>query len=99
MKVAVQLINEKGRGIPSKDRPRMPTYRGVLRMRQVRSPSFGRVVVTAELLPQTDSSGLPLLPALLDAGILFLAEGQMRIRGFELVEGAQYGQTWDVRVQ
>lgn len=98
MKVEVQLVNEKGRGIPATDRARMPKYRGVMRIHEARNQALGRIVVTAELLSSTDGADSALIPALHDAGVLFLANSQMRIRGFELVEGTQYGQTWDVKV-
>jgi hypothetical protein len=98
VKVEVQLVNEKGRGIPAKDRTRMPKYRGVMRIQEARNHALGRNVVIAELLSSTDGADAPLIPALLDAGVLFLSNSQMRIRGFELIEGTQYGQTWDVKV-
>jgi hypothetical protein len=98
MKVEVQLVNEKGRGISAKDRTGRPKYSGVLRIHEARNQSLGRIVVTADVLPNTDGSDMPLIPTLLDAAVLFVSEGQMRIRGFEVVEGAQYGQTWDVKV-
>lgn len=99
MKVEIQLVNEKGCAIPTRQRSAMPKYRGVLHMREARVQSLGRIVATAELLSGTDKTKQLLIPALLDADVLFLQNNQMRIRGFELVNGVQYGQTWDVRVQ
>jgi len=52
----------------------------------------------AELLSLVDGPDSILVPALHDACVLSLANGRMRVRGFELVEGVQYAQTWDVRV-
>lgn len=98
MKVEVQLINEKGRSVSAPERSSLPTYRGVLRIQEGRNQSLGRVVVTAELLSRTDGSQPPLVPTLHDAGVLYVCDNQMRIRGFEVVDGAQYGQTWDVKV-
>ncbi len=98
MKVEVQMVNEKGRGIPAKERTTMPKYRGVLRIHEDRSQALGRITPTARLLSATDGVELPLVPALHDAAVLFLKDGRMRVRGFEFVEGVQFGQTWDVTV-
>ena len=99
MKVEVKLINEKGRDIPAKERTSMPTYRGLLRINERRSPGLGRIVPTAQLVSITDGSLSPLLPELHDAMVLYVRNEQMRIRGFEHVGGVQYGQTWDIKVQ
>lgn len=99
MKVEVQLVNEKGCPIPAKQRGAMERYRGTLHVREARVASLGRIVATAELFSDADKSRQALIPTLLDADVLFLLNNQMRIRGFELVNGVQYGQTWDVKVQ
>lgn len=98
MKVEVQMVNEKGRGLSAKERTSMPKYRGVLRIHEDRSQELGRIMPTARLLSATDGAELPLVPALHDAAVLFLADGRMRVRGFEFIEGVQFGQTWDVKV-
>ncbi len=98
MKVEVQMVNEKGSAVPTKQRAAMPKFRGVMHLREARVQSLGRIVKTAELNSGTDKSSQALVPTLLDADVLFLHEQRMRIRGFELVEGVQYGQTWDVKV-
>lgn len=98
MKVEVQLINEKGRSVPSKQRATMPVYRGNLRIHEARVPALGRITACAHLVSDKDGLEPPLLPVLTDAAVLYVHKGQMRIRGFEVVDGAQYGQTWDVKV-
>ena len=98
MKVEVQLVNEKGRGIPTKERASMQAYRGELLMQESRCHELGRIVVTAELRSITDGDEAVLLPTLFDAGVLFMSKERMRVRGTEFVDGIQYGQTWDVRV-
>jgi hypothetical protein len=98
MKVQVQLINERGRPLPSKARAKMPTYRGILRVNEERVQELGRAVVIAELVSETEASANPLLPTLHDASMLYVKGSQIRVRGFEFVEGAQYGQTWDIKV-
>lgn len=98
MKVEVQLVNERGRPVATRQRAAMPKYRGALRVHEERIQALGRNVVTAQLLSETDGADVPLLPTLHDASMLFLKGDQIRVRGFELVEGVQYGQTWDIRV-
>lgn len=98
MKAEVQLVNEKGRAIAAKSRAAMPKYRGVLHINESRSQALGRICVTAQLLSPTDAALSLLLPELTDAAVLFLREGQMRVRGFEVMDGTQYGQTWDVKL-
>lgn len=98
MRVEVQLVNEKGRSTPARERTSLPTYRGALCIQEARSHELGRVTPTAQLLCGTDEAESLLVPALSDAAVLFLRNGQMRIRGFESVDGVQYAQTWDVKV-
>lgn len=98
MKVEVQQVTERGRSISARERALRPSYRGRLRIQEARNHALGRTVVMAELLSLVDGPDSILVPALHDACVLSLANGRMRVRGFELVEGAQYAQTWDVRV-
>lgn len=98
MKVEVQPINERGRAVPARKRVALPKYLGVLSVSEERVHDLGRSVVLARLLSATDGAETPILPALHDAAILYVNGPQLRVRGFELVEGVQYGQTWDVRV-
>ena len=98
MKVEVQLINERGRSVPPRARAALPKYQGVLSVKEERVHELGRAVVLAKLVSSTDGTETLILPALHDAAVLYLQGSQLRVRGFELVEGIQYGQTWDVKV-
>lgn len=98
MKAEVQMLNEQGRPLPLRERKQMPKYRGMLSIHEARSGELGRITPMAQLVSATDSADTQILPALHDAAVLFFKDGQMRIRGFELVNGAQFGQTWDVKV-
>ena len=98
MKVEVQLINENGRSIAASDRTSMKKYRGHLRIREARSQSLGRTGLTSDLLSATSDADDALLPTLHDANVIYLSKGTMRIRGFEVVDGVQYGQTWDLKI-
>ena len=99
MRVEVQPIYEKGKAVRAKDREAMPKYRGTLRVNEERVGELARAVTTAALVSDTDSTETPLLPTLHDASLLFLKGAQLRLSRFELVDGAQYGQTWDVKVR
>ena len=98
MKVEIQLVNEKGLGIPAKERGARPKYRGALRIREERVHALGRTTTVAKLLSSTDDAEEPVVPYLTDASVLFVDDGQMRARGFEVAAGVQFGQVWDVRV-
>jgi hypothetical protein len=98
MKVEVQLINESGRSIAAKDRASMKKYRGYLRIQEARSQALGRIVLMTDLLSATGDADDAMLPTLHDTNVIYLSKGTMRIRGFEVINGIQYGQTWDLKV-
>ena len=95
MKVEVQLLSDKGRMVPVALRRSMRKFTGSLHINEVRETYLGRSVTVANLLG-TDQD--PLLPQLHDAVVLHVEGDRMRIRGFEIQEGVQTGQTWDVKV-
>jgi hypothetical protein len=98
MKVEVQPIYEKGKSARAKERASMPKYRGTLRLREERVHELGRIATVAALISNVDGTESPVLPPLHDACVLSVSGSQLRIRGFEQVGDAQYGQTWDVKV-
>lgn len=98
MAAEVQALNEKGRLIPAKERKLMPKFRGHLRIHEARSGQLGRITPMALLVSATDTAETCVLPPLHDAAVLFFRDGVMRIRGFEVVDGSQFGQTWEVKV-
>lgn len=95
MKVEVQLLSEKGRLVPAAMRRSMRRYSGSLAINEVRDTHLGRSVTVANLLG-TDADKM--LPPLHDAVVLCVENGRMRIRGFEVRDDVQVGQTWDVKV-
>lgn len=98
MKVEAQMINELGKSIPTRQRESQPQYRGRLRIREARSDAIGRIVTTADLISLTDGADSSVVPTLHDVNAIYLESGKMRIGGFEIVGGAQYGQVWDPKV-
>lgn len=98
MKAEVQLLNENGRPVSAKQRKLLPTYRGQLRVHEARSGELGRITQMAFLVSDIDTTEAHVVPALHDAAVLFVKDGVIRVRGFEMVNGAQFGQTWDVKV-
>lgn len=95
MKAEVQLLNEKGRAVPTAVRRSMRKFVGALCIKEARDATLARSIVAANLL-NTDQE--PVLPQLYDAVLLHAENGRMRIRGFEIHEGVQTCQTWDVKV-
>lgn len=95
MKVEVQLLNDKGRTVPGAQLRTQKRFSGVLSIGEVRSTEFGRTLIAAHL---RSSEGDEMLPLLHDAVVLRYESGRMRIRGVEVLNGTQHGQTWDVKV-
>ena len=54
--------------------------------------------VAARLLAVASAEPPPLLPELTDVELIWLDAGNLRLKGTELIDGAGYTQTWDVRV-
>jgi hypothetical protein len=98
MKVAVQVIYQKGRSMAAATRSKAATYKGQLRIREARISELGRMATVADLISTTDGCDGTVLPALHDVNVIYVDAGKMRIRGFEIVEGAHYAQTWDMKV-
>ena len=87
-----------GRYVSSLDASEATALVKALKRGEERIGELGRIVVTAQLLSETDGTGAPVIPALHEASMLYMRGSQIRMRGFELVDGIQYGQTWEVRV-
>jgi hypothetical protein len=96
--VEVKLINEKGKPLPRDTRATREGYRGTLRVRQDRINVYGRFVTKAQLLRKGDATGIALLPDLLDAEVIWVEDGALRIRGTEMLDGVQFNQTWEAKV-
>jgi hypothetical protein len=95
MKVEVQLLNSNGKLVPSAMRRSMRKYTGTLAVQESRLAELGRTLMVANLLSNTQE---PVVPALHDAALIYLADGRMRLRGFEVLNETQQGQTWDVKL-
>jgi len=96
MLVEVTLLNARGKPLFKKDLG--PKCRGELEILENRLHTLGRAVSCATLKCTTDGLGTPMAEELIDARVLWLSGKAMRITGNEVIEGAQYGQTWDVRM-
>lgn len=95
MKVEVQLLNDKGRAVPVAQLRAQKRFTGILAIGEVRSTEFGRTLIAANLFSTEKEAVLPMLH---DAVVLRYESGRARIRGVEVLNGAQHGQTWDVKV-
>lgn len=99
MRAEVRPINVKGKPQPKKLREESPPCRGELSLESSYHQEFGRVVTSAKLISTLSGADTSVLPELFDASVLWFMDTKMRIRGFEVDEGVQYAQTWDVEVQ
>lgn len=98
MLVEVQKINEKGVALQTKEREQMPRYKGALQIFETKDTALRRFVRVAQLISIVDGAKPPVLPDLMDAQVLSVRKDQIRITGSEIVDGASYTQTWDVKV-
>lgn len=99
MKVEVQLLHSKGTKMSPDMRKAAPKYSGMLSLREEKIPSLERHSLVATLLSVREKAPTPVLPVLHDAIVVHVEKDRLRIRGFEILEGVQTGQTWDVKVK
>lgn len=97
MRVKVRPINVAGRPLFARERERREVFAGELKVMENRIHPLGRVVTTARVIDTVDNVESTLIE-LYDVTLLWIDGRQMRLRGFEDVEGVQYGQTWDVEM-
>ena len=98
MRVEVKLLSDKGRAVPGAQLRSQRRFNGAFALRETRSSALGRTLLVATLQSVSDGETEPLLPPLHDAAVIHAEGGRLRVRGFELLDGQQLGQTWDVRV-
>ncbi|AUN95855.1 hypothetical protein [Pseudazoarcus pumilus] len=80
------------------ERARQPVVRGELKVFENRLHPFNRSVLCAQVLGALDGLEQPLIPELADVHLIWLDGKRLRLRGNEMVEGALFAQTWDVRL-
>jgi hypothetical protein len=95
MHVKVRKINSMGKPLFSGDPTRQTVFPGRLKVMENRIHALGRVVVTASIIDTIDANAATLIE-LYDAVLLWADEKRMRMRGFEDIDGIQYGQTWEI---
>jgi hypothetical protein len=96
MRVKVRPMRHQGRDLQHKELRTAPPFEGELRIAEARDPYLSRQVVRARLLaPGTEAD---ILPVLVDARLLWAANNELRLTGFEQVETASFAQTWNVEV-
>lgn len=98
MKVQVKLLCEKGRIVPRAQQRTRRGYIGAFSLQEMRSNELGRSCYVANLHSDLEGLSEPVLPPLLDAAVIHAEDGRLRVRGFEVLDGMQLGQTWDVKV-
>lgn len=98
MRVEVRPFNDRGRPLPKAQFKKQPYCMGKLRIFDDRMHYLDRPVRRATLTHPTDGLNTSLMPDLIDVEVLWLDDTTMRLRGMEHIEGAFYGQTWDIKV-
>lgn len=97
MKVLVRPINLNGRPEFKKQRERREAYQGDLKVFHELDKDVRRHVIKAQVLNSTDNVGA-IMREMHDVVLLWLDGRSMRLRGFEIADGVQYAQTWEVEV-
>ncbi|WP_082151353.1 hypothetical protein [Caenimonas sp. SL110] len=98
MKVKVRTMRHEGRNLNRDDLKKLPPRVGELRVLEERDPALGRQVLRARLLDMTRGTEHDILPGLMDARLVWAADGKMTLIGTERLDRAEYGQTWSVEV-
>lgn len=97
MRAKVNPINVQGYPLFTKERLKGAPVQGELRVLEVREEAFGRSVLTARVTDLVDNTETILLE-IYDVALLYVHEKKMRIRGFEIIKGVQFAQSWDVEL-
>ena len=94
----VRRIHLKGRPLSTKvrkDPALTPTHEGFLRLHEIRVPELGRSTPIAYLLDPTQPMN-EVIPPLHDAQVPWIKDREMRISGFEKIDGSLVYQCWEV---
>lgn len=94
MRVKVTLLQHRGRALKRKELLETPPHIGALRIKEARDYDLSRPVVRARLLDIHAGTEADVLPELSDVRLLWADGNEMRLSGFEEIEGAAYAQTW-----
>ena len=98
MKVEVRAFNVKSKPLSNTERAKTPAIVGEFKVFDNREHRLGRVVTKACLLSTTDDVELPLLPELFDVTLLWVDKQMIRLRGFEVIDGHEHAQAWEIKV-
>ena len=98
MRVQVRPVNVNGVAQTTQERVNSAPVHGDLRVKDTREDSFGRVLLTAQVIDLLNTPEVVQL-VLHDVVLLSIQGKKMRIRGFEMIGPVQYAQTWDIEVE
>lgn len=98
MRVEVRPLYVHGKPLRKDERLREPPSRGKLSVVENRLDARGRVVTCATLTNERDGLDSALLPQLTDVQLIWISDESVRLRGLEQIDGALFGQTWDIKV-
>jgi hypothetical protein len=97
MRVNVRPINVRGRAQRTAERKSLKAFLGELKVHERRLEYLGRAVTMAQVIDVTQTVESPLLE-LFDIGLLWVNGNKLRMRGFEIAEGVQFAQCWDIEL-
>lgn len=98
MKVKVRVLRKLGCHLYRHEHETTPPVVGELSIAESRDSDLCRTVVCARLTDLLSESGFDLIPALIDAQVLWAENNKMRVSGIERIEKGAYSQTWSVEL-
>jgi hypothetical protein len=98
MRVQVRPINVNGVAQATQERIKGAPVHGDLRITDTREDSFGRVLLTAQVVDVLNTPEVVQL-VLHDVVLLSIMGKKMRMRGFEMQGPVQYAQAWEIEVE
>jgi hypothetical protein len=98
MKVKVRVLRKLGRHLHRPEHETTPPVVGELSIAESRDAELSRTIVCARLTDLLSESGFDLIPALIDAQVIWAVDNKLRVSGIERIEKAAYSQTWSVEL-
>jgi hypothetical protein len=97
MQVKVRPLNYQGRPLFKDELKLRDAYAGTIKVMENRVHRLGRVVTTATFTGRQGDVDTVTL-TLRDVNLLWMDKRKLRLRGFEDIDGVEYGQTWDIEI-
>lgn len=98
MRVRVRPLRARGRNLPRSHVYEAPAHVGELTVSEFRDHELARPVMRARLTDTTGGTEADVLPELSDAQLLWVRHNEIRLKGFERIEGMDVAQAWVIEV-